>query len=88
MFLLGSEDEVLNTRWIGGDYGSASFGHLWLILKRRARLILWFTAATVAATAIVVFLLLRPMYRAGTALLIERNAPQVLDVQQQLFSLN
>jgi len=86
MMLLGAEDEVLNTQWLGTDYGSFSVGHIWLILKRRARLIWLFTAATVAVTAIVVFLLLRPMYRAGTALLIERNAPQVLDVQQQLFS--
>jgi succinoglycan biosynthesis transport protein ExoP len=85
MMLLGSEDE-LNAQWLGTDYGSFSAGHIWLILKRRVRLIMWFTAATIAVTGVVVFLLLRPMYKAETALLIERNAPQVLDVQQQLFS--
>jgi polysaccharide biosynthesis transport protein len=86
MFLLGSEDQVFDTQFLGNDYETASLGHLLLILRRRARLIGWFTAATVVVTAVVVFMLLRPMYRAGTALLIERNAPQVLDVQEQLFS--
>jgi polysaccharide biosynthesis transport protein len=86
MLLLGSEDEALNAQWLGSDYGTASVGHIWLILKRRMRLILLFTAASIVSTAVVVFLLLRPMYRASTALLIERNPPQVLDVQQQLFS--
>jgi hypothetical protein len=50
------------------------------------RLILWFTAATGAITAVVVLLLLRPMYRAGPARLIQRNSPQLLNVQQQLLS--
>ncbi|MBF6560839.1 MAG: polysaccharide biosynthesis tyrosine autokinase [Candidatus Binataceae bacterium] len=86
LFLLGPEDETLSGHWLGNDQESASLGHFLLVLKRRRRLIAGFTLATVAITAVVVFFLLRPMYRASTDVLIERNAPQVLDAQEGLFS--
>ncbi len=86
LYLLGPEDEALAGHWLGTERHSASLGHLFLLLKRRGRLIIGFTMATFMVTALVVFFLLRPMYRATTNVLIQRNAPQVLDMQEELFS--
>lgn len=52
----------------------------WRVIQRRRWLILLCCVTTVAITALII--LLRPTYTAETTLLLERNAPRVLDFRE------
>jgi capsular exopolysaccharide synthesis family protein len=55
----------------------------WLIFRKHLHLVIAVVAASVALTAITV-LVMRPLYTSQATLLIERNAPQVLDFRQAM----
>jgi len=55
----------------------------WLIARKHLRLLLAVVAAAVTLTGVAV-MLMRPLYTSQALLLIERNAPQVLDIHQAL----
>ena len=76
---------TLPMRWIAPDQLASSSGRFWFVIRKRQRLILEFTAITVAIAAIIVLLILRPMYKGVTTVLIERDAPQVLGFANSLF---
>jgi len=58
----------------------------WLIFQKHRRLIGISVLGSVVVCAIVVFFLMTSIYTAETTLLIERNPPQVLALQQELIS--
>src|ERR1700756_4061079 len=58
---------------------AADLREYWRILVRRRRLIATVVLSTMLATAIVVFTM-KPIYTAETTLLIERKAPQAIDL--------
>lgn len=64
-----------------GDREGVSLQHYWLVIRNHARLIITFLVGSVLATALTCFFLLTPLYTAETKLLIELNAPPVLNIQ-------
>jgi hypothetical protein len=55
----------------------------WLIVRKHLRLVLAVVIGAITLTG-VALMLMRPLYTSQALLLIERNAPQVLDIRQAL----
>src|SRR6266511_2319698 len=80
--LVGEETAALSGPVVEEDQG-LDLRDYWRVLRKHSWLIATFFFGTVLATALVV-LTMTPIYTAETTLLIERKAPQVLDMQQAL----
>jgi len=68
---------------VGGESKGFDLREFWRVIRKHSRLILTFSVGVVL-TASLIILTQTPIYTAKTILLIERNAPQVVDIQQVL----
>ncbi|MDX6712917.1 MAG: polysaccharide biosynthesis transport protein [Blastocatellia bacterium] len=91
-----SRTDLEGTRWLNGEHlasndpmfsdtPSSPIWDYWLNLLKHRRLVMMFVVVSTLTCAIIVFLLMTPVYLGETTLLIERNPPQILD-QQALIS--
>ncbi len=68
---------------IVGESKGLDLREFWRVIRKHSRLILTFSLGVVL-TAGIIIVTQTPIYTAKTTLLIERNAPQVVDIQQVL----
>ena len=79
----GEEETAVLSRPVVPEDSGLDLRDYWRVITKHSWLIAAFFFGTVLATTLVV-LTMTPIYTAETTLLIERKAPQVVDVQQAL----
>jgi len=68
---------------VAGESKGFDLHEFWRVIRKHSRLILTFSLGVVLTASLIIFTQ-TPIYTAKTILLIERNAPQIFDIQQVL----